>query len=84
MRCQIEIVFSPARPDLDDIPGMRADTGGFVYRLYTEAGAKRMSGSVRTLDPIAALDRAKQAAKIAGFTEWRSWAAGGPYFKLKS
>lgn len=83
MRCQIEIVFSPARPDLNEIPGMRADLGGFVYRLYTEAGAKRMGGSINTLDPLAALARAKAIASSAGFTEWRSWNAGGPFHTLQ-
>lgn len=83
MRCQIEIVFSPARTDLGDIPGMRADLGGFVYRIYTDAGVKRIGGSINTLDPLAALGRAKNVAASAGFTEWRSWNAGGPYHQLR-
>jgi hypothetical protein len=84
MRCQIEIVFSPPRADLDSIPGMRADAGGFVYRVRNAEGRLHISGSARTLDPFAALSRARHAAAQAGYAYWRAWNAGGPYSALES
>lgn len=80
-RCQIEVVFSPARPDLDGL-GLRADPGGFVYRVRDDSGRVRVGGSASTLDPLAALHRAKRAAVAAGFKAWRSWNAGGAYVAI--
>lgn len=81
MRCNLEIVFSPARPDLDGI-NARHDPGGFVYRIRNEAGTVHVSGSSRGLDPLKALATAKRAASAAGYSEWRSWNAGGPYHTI--
>ena len=81
-RCQLEIVFSPARQDLAGI-GSRLDLGGFVYRVRDDEGRLRISGSVNTLDPLTAFARAKRVASDAGFAEWRGWNAGGPYHKIE-
>jgi hypothetical protein len=80
--CEIEVIFSPPRPDLDTL-GARHDPGGFIYRVR-EMGQVRICGSVRTLDPFAALARAKRAAAQAGFAEWRVWNAGGAPVALET
>ena len=81
MKCKIEVVFSPPRPDLDGI-GLRKDEGGFVYRIRDEKSVLRSSGSVSTLDPFKALRRAMESAHRLGFTHWRSQGAGGPYHDM--
>lgn len=79
MHCEIEVVFSPAREDLNDVPGLLPDPGGFVYRIRTETGGVCISGTSQGLDPLKALSRAKSAAKMAGFTHWRTKNTGGPH-----
>ena len=81
-RCQIEVVFSPPRPDLANVPSPRRDPGGVVFRLRREDGAVCVSGSVGTLDPFKALERAQHVALRGGFEKWRVWNAGGAYVKL--
>lgn len=81
-RCQLEIVFSPARPDLAGI-GTRPDPGGFIYRVRSAVGKVHIGGSCQGLDPIKAFSQAKRAARNIGFTEWRTFNGGGPYHSLR-
>ena len=77
MKCNIEIVFSPPRPDLEGLG--RPDSGGFIYRIRNEKDILHLAGSVRTMDPLRALKRAQTVSKMNGYTHWRSLNAGGPY-----
>lgn len=67
----IEINLSEPLRWLDDVPGLRHDPGGYVYRIYYEDGSKRIGGSSNGLDRNKALSLAKNAAKVAGFTHYR-------------
>lgn len=74
----IEVKFSPPDPRLDHVPGLRLDPGGWVFRLYNEAGQTLVCGAVHGADEDArkrAFDRAARDARRKGFTHYRMFGA---------
>ncbi|MCR4471154.1 hypothetical protein [Burkholderia sp. SCN-KJ] len=70
----IEVKFSPPDPRLDHVWGLRPDPGGWVFRLYDEAGQKLVGGAVHGADQAArdrAVNRVLDDARRKGFTHYR-------------
>jgi len=70
----IEVKFNPPDPLLDRVWGLRPDPGGWVFRLYDEAGQKLVGGAVHGADQAArdrAVSRVLDDARRKGFTHYR-------------
>lgn len=74
----IEVKWSPPIKWLDNVPGMKRDLGGFVYRIYDENMELKVCGSANKLNENETVLRAcKIAKRDKGFTHYKLHGGSG-------